>query len=201
MTIVIGYSTGKRTYMLGDLSYSSNTIIGELRTSKVFEKPFKIVDGKSTMGIHKMLIGNSGSIRTMQLLHHEVELEPYDVSYSPMKYLVTYVIPHMKHVFEESNATKLVENVTEIDGSMLVGFLGKLYTIQQDLAIIEPSTPYCCIGAGEEYARGAMEALEIVKDKLNMGKEAYTKLALRTGVQAAIKFNPFCQGIDKIHKA
>lgn len=151
MTCIVGFTDKKtNTTWLGGDSMGSNGYTQSLQEGhKVFHNNT----------INSIIIGACGSFRQIDLLECDTQLFPEIDAYKKpeidRKYMITTFIPNVIHLFQSQIIT---EKDTERGGSFLVGTPNKLFEIQQDYSVLEPTDGYCAIGCGEVAALGSLYA-------------------------------------------
>lgn len=146
MTCVIGLVHKKRVYIGADSAAVGSRFIRTTNLPKVFQTgPF--------------LIGYSGSFRMGQVLEHHLEVPTQGEQESDMSYMVTHFIEGVRSLLK-SKAVSAVERNKESGGQFLVGYRGRLYSINSDFHVGDMSDGFDAIGSGAVVALGAMRALE-----------------------------------------
>lgn len=110
------------------------------------------------------LIGYTTSFRMGQLLQHHLDVPPQEAGQDDMEYLVTHFIERVRALLKEKGFTKVEQN-TEKGGQFLVGYRGRLYTVESDFQVGEHFDGFEVLGSGSEFALGAMKALANVPAK------------------------------------
>jgi len=146
MTCVVGLIQKNRVYLGGDSAAVQGWTRRESRISKVFRRgPF--------------LIGYTTSFRMGQLLEHHLEVPKQHAEQDDMAFMVTHFIESVRGLLKEKAFTK-IEGNTEKGGQFLVGYHGRLYSIESDFQVGVMADGFDAIGSGCEYALGVMKALE-----------------------------------------
>ncbi len=118
----------------------------ETRLSKVFRRgPF--------------LIGYTTSFRMGQLLEHDLEVPKRAPELGDMAYLVTHFIEHVRMLLKNKGFAKIESN-SESGGQFLVGYRGRLYSVDSDFQVGESADGFDAVGSGADVALGAMAALD-----------------------------------------
>ena len=145
MTCIIGIATNKGVWIGGDSLSSDGYSKNETRLNKIF-----------TNG--ELLIGYTSSFRMGQLLEF-CEFPNIPGETSIYKYMVTQFIPSVRDIFKSAGYTK-IENNTETGGVFLVGIRKKLFCICSDFQVQEHNDNFYAIGAGQDYALGALQFMK-----------------------------------------
>lgn len=150
MTCIVGYADGKNVWLAGDASANGvNDAISTITVPKVFKKG-------------KMLFGFCQSFRMGQILQYCFD-PPEDNRDDPNEYFVCDFIPALKRMYVQHEYEASGEN----HGAIIVGYKGKLFTIEEDFGVLNDTSMYASIGSGSDVALGAMCALyETVKDPI-----------------------------------
>lgn len=104
---------------------------------------------------YNIIIGMAGNYKELETLRYYNELfndfVPLNVdsenNHINRKFIVKNIIPKLKNIFM---------NQTECDSDIIMIISNKIYIIQSDYSVIEPSEDYYAIGTGEYYAFGAL---------------------------------------------
>ena len=75
--------------------------------------------------------------------------------------MVVTLVGALRELFKDRGYAK-VSNNQETGGFFIVGYQGKIYTVQSDFQVNCYVDSYDAIGVGSDYALGAMEALKRV---------------------------------------
>ena len=145
MTCIIGLVHDGKVYMGAD----SQATGGADKRTTVQPKVFKT---------GPFLIGYTTSFRMGQLLQYQLEVKPQGEE-SDYAYLVTSFIEAVRSTLKDHGFAKVDSNQEE-GGNFLVGYNGHLYEVNSDMAILENATGLDAVGSGEDYALGAMAALD-----------------------------------------
>lgn len=69
-------------------------------------------------------------------------------------------------------------------GTMLVGFNGDLFTIQNDFAVLEVTNNFVSCGCGQDYALAAMHVM-------HQSEDYYGEEIVKGAIRTAAKFSAF----------
>lgn len=148
MTCIVGLVSRKTVYIGADSASVLGWTSRVTRLPKVFQKgPF--------------LIGYTSSFRMGQLLQHALAVPLQGSSrkdQDDMKFMVTVFAEHVRSLLKERGMSKVEAN-SESGGQFLVGYRGRLYSVMSDFQVNEMADGYDAVGAGAEYALGALRAL------------------------------------------
>lgn len=145
MTCVVGLVEKGRVY----IGVDSSSVQGWTRRTTTLQKVFRR---------GPFLIGYTTSFRMGQILEHHLEVPKQGDDESDMTYMVTQFIESARTLLKEKGFAKIEANA-ETGGQFLVGYRGRLYSVQNDFQVGEMSERMDSIGSGGEYALGAMMAL------------------------------------------
>jgi len=146
MTCVIGLVEKARVYIGVDSAAVSGWTRRETSVRKVFRRgPF--------------LVGYTTSFRMGQLLEHQLKVPKQASGAADMAYMVNQFIEAARKLLKERGFSKVEAN-NESGGQFLVGYRGRLYSIESDFQVGEMSEGFDAVGSGSEFALGAMKALE-----------------------------------------
>lgn len=139
-TCIVGLECNNGVYLGGDSAGVSGFDVSIRTDPKVFK------NGSFIMGF-------TTSFRMGQLLQFKFE-PPKNTDKKPdYKFMVTDFIDAVKKCFNENDFGSKGSNVY---GSFLVGYRGKLYIIYEDLQVGINECGYASIGCGESYALGSL---------------------------------------------
>lgn len=156
MTCVVGLVDKGTVYIGVDSAAVQGWTRRQSRVAKVFRRgPF--------------LIGYTTSFRMGQLLQHHLDVSAQEPGQDDVAYLVTHFIEKARALFKDKGFTKVEAN-TEKGGQFLVGYRGRLYTVESDFQVGEHEEGYDAIGSGADFALGAMAALDRQKPRARIGR-------------------------------
>ena len=105
------------------------------------------------------LIGSTGSLRPSQILEHQLVVREKLLDESEAHYITVAFINGVRTCLREQGYATIDDNAEE-GGTFLVGYNGGLYCVSRDYGVSRSLNKFAAIGCGEEYALGAMAALE-----------------------------------------
>jgi len=182
LTCIIGYldAVNDCVWMGGD-SLGSNSSTKEVNSQpKVFRNEI----------FKNVIMGSTSTFRHIDLLKYADSLfneaDFYKGTNLDHKYMVTKFIPNLITLFE--NGIKS-ENATNKGANFIIGAKNKLFEVQPDYSILEPSDGYTSVGCGYNLAMGSLystKKLDIpIKDKIRIALEAAEHVSC--GVQRPFK--------------
>lgn len=154
MTCIVGYldKHTETVYIIGDSAAVANYEITARRDLKVFKNGPFVMGFTSSFRMGQLLM--SSKFKPKRQIFGQTD---YD-------YMITTFIDTVRDLFKNNGfGTGADEN----GGSFLVGYRGKLYTIECDFQVGENIDCYDAVGCGESFAKGAMEVLLIEDNKFN----------------------------------
>lgn len=178
MTAIVGFTRDNTVYIAGDSLGSSIHNKSEVKDSKVFRNK-------------DFIFGYTGIFRFGEILEYEFVPPTQKKGVSDRSYLITVFIAELRKTLERCKYVRSGEK--EGNGMFLMGYKGKLYTVQSDWSVLETKSGYSSVGSGSEYCLGAMSIL--VKDN-KIKPEKKVKLA----VKAASEHSPTVGGKVNIVK-
>ncbi len=146
MTCIVGLVNRGTVYVGGDSASVQGWTSRVTRLPKVFR-------------VGPFLIGYTTSFRMGQLLQYGLEVRIRRPDEGEMDFMVTEFAERVRLLLKERGVAK-VESNTESGGQFLVGYAGRLFSVQQDFQVNEMADGYDAVGSGAEYALGALRALE-----------------------------------------
>ena len=165
MTCIIAYKQDGKVYMAGDSAGVAGHDIRTRKDPKVFVN-------------QGMAYGFTTSFRMGQILmnfnrpKHAIDsTEPI----SDYQYLTGLFMDAIIKEFRDKGYAK--EKDSQISGgNFLIGYHGEIYEICDDFQVGIVDSDFACVGCGENYAYGAMEALEkqthLINDPQRLLEEA-----------------------------
>jgi ATP-dependent protease HslVU (ClpYQ) peptidase subunit len=167
MTIIVGLMEGKDAYIASDGRFSAG---GEILNSAITDHKI--------FHFGKLVMGCSGTVRTMQILRDNLKLPIQTASQTDRAYLSITLVKAMEDIYKEF-ATKDDDKIL-----CMLGYNRKIYRVAKDWAITEPT--FDTVGSGAQVARGALVASFMLKAKLSPEKR------LRLAVGAAGQCDSGC---------
>ena len=161
MTCIVGLIDKDDVYIGGD----SAGVAGLSLTIRSDEKVF--VNGPFIMGF-------TTSFRMGQLLRYKFDPPKQTVNVPDMKYMVTDFIDAVRKCFTDNGFGN-----ASTGGAFLVGYNGKLYSIDSDFQVGIPTAAYDSCGCGSDVALGALYA--------SQGRRADERIKI--ALEAAAKFS------------
>lgn len=172
MTCILAYKINGNICMAGDSIASNGNTYSIIKNPKIFKKG-------------QMLIGYSSSFRMGQLIQYSF-VPPEDTHNDALIYLVEDFIPALRNCLKEGGYT-VVSNNAETGGFFLVGYKGRLFTVQSDFQVSEDLGNYAALGAGEDFALASMYTLE---NNFCITENNIEKF-LQDALKAAENFSPY----------
>lgn len=142
MTCVAAIELPDSVVMAYDSASSGGGMIRKTRLSKVFK-------------IGNMIFGYTYSFRVGQVIQYSFKPPTRLPGVDDLCYLSTSFIDEMRKVLKEKGIRKEKDEV-ESGGKFLLGYHGKLYTIDYDFQVNSDKIGFSSIGSGEKYALGSL---------------------------------------------
>lgn len=164
MSVVVGLIDKDELYMAGD-SACAHPDLGWIctdQTPKVWRQD-------------QYLIGVVGKCRVADVVSDSLDLEDCGTAHD--------FVEKVRVALRKGGALKVQNGLESMDGEILIGVGGKLFQIVSNFGVFQPKLPYHAIGAGTQYALGALYA---------MRKEDWvpaTKVSI--AIEAAAEFSPY----------
>ncbi len=165
MTCIVGIEQDGSVYIGADSSTTSDYETRSTLVQKVFRKG-------------NFIIGYTSSFRMGQILQYQVEFPIADIY--DEEYMVKYFVESIRSKFKEYGYAR-IDNNEETGGCFLVGVQGHLYEIAADYQVNHYLDHIASVGAGSNYALGAMAALEFSGPNERILK----------ALEVATKFSPY----------
>lgn len=103
------------------------------------------------------LCGTAGDVRTLNILH-TIDV-PRRRARQPVEAYVQGVLEGIRNALKQFGALKIKDEKHSTANALIIATSGRLFGTDGAFAAIEPVTSYYAIGAGAEYALGAIHAL------------------------------------------
>lgn len=179
MTCIVAITDGGHVWMGGDSFAGSEMIHQRIKEPKVFSM-FIDIAGQETS--ETMIIGGCGSFRMLQLLKFALEVPQYDPKMDLTHWFVEEFGEGVRKLFKDRGLTQLHDETEEaFYGTILIGFCGGLYTLQEDFAVVGFAEMEHATGAGEEYALGSLYTSRVgnktLKKRITLALEAATEFS------------------------
>lgn len=107
----------------------------------------------------EMAFGFTDSYRMGQVLRYALNLPPRAEGMEDMSYLVSQFIPAVQAAMRDAGWLRQADGRYD-GGAFLLGYRGRLYTVEDDFQVSEIEDTFTAIGSGAHLALGAMEALK-----------------------------------------
>lgn len=145
MTCIVGLEANGKVYMGGDSASTSSHDVYISPVRKVFPNG-------------DFLIGCTGIWRLPQLLRYSLDVRPQEDGESDMEYMVTGFVEAVRKCLKEGGFAKVEDEQEEGDGTILVGFNGRVYKVYKRFSVCANCDSFQAIGCGDEYALGNLWA-------------------------------------------
>lgn len=140
MTCIVALTENNTVYIGGDSAGVAGLSISIRNDEKVFQNgPF--------------IMGFTSSFRMGQLLRFKFDPPKQTVHQDDYQYMVTDFIDAVRHCFSHNG---FGDKDATMGGTFLVGYKGKLYTIENDHQVGIPNVPYDAVGCGADLALGSL---------------------------------------------
>lgn len=114
----------------------------------------------------KFLIAFVGSFRMFQVIRYYLKI-PQQRTKDDFGFLCTTFVNSLRNCLKK-NGTLIIEEETKVEGmegSLLIGYKGRLYVIDEDFHVGVTKSGYDSIGSGSPYALGSLLSTEnLIKD-------------------------------------
>jgi len=156
MTCIIGLEQDGKVYVGAD------SFVGEEWTRKeqaINPKIFKK---------NGMLIAGTGEARALQIAKYLVEFD--EVEKFDEQYVVENIAEKIRLKFKDIGYSEIKDNREKSATHFLIAYKDKMFVISGGYALTRSKDGITCMGAGEEFAYGAMKALENLKPENRIKK-------------------------------
>ncbi|WP_213161407.1 hypothetical protein [Kaustia mangrovi] len=90
-----------------------------------------------------------------QILAHHLEVPDYRIGSDVEHFMATEFVDAVRSCLS-SGGFATSKDGREAGGDFLVGFVGRLFMVQEDFAVTEPANSFAAVGSGWQLALGAM---------------------------------------------
>lgn len=177
MTCIIGYVENGKITMGGDSAGVREYFSVQRADEKVFI-------------VGEFLFGICGSFRAGNLIRYKWTVPDRTEGMTEDEYIHTAFIDSIIALLRKNHNARVENNETGMETRIMVGYRGKLYTVEEDFQIAKTFLPFWSIGCGAYFALGALHALEIGKYP-SKTKAAIDKLTPKERI--AIALNAACE--------
>lgn len=146
MTCIIGLAHEGKVYIGGDSMSASGWNQRQTKLRKVFHAG-------------QFLIGYTTSFRMGQILQYHLEVRQQQDGETDERYMVVAFAEAVRTCLKDKGYAQVSSN-TETGGDFLVGYRGEVYHVSSDFQVNHYADGLQAVGCGEQYAMGAMLALE-----------------------------------------
>jgi len=125
--------------------------------------------------VGKMLIGYTSSYRMGQLLGYSLNLPKHKKSMTTEQYMNTLFINEVRNCFAAGGFMTLNAG-QEKGGTFIVGYRGRIFSVEDDYQIGETRENYASVGCGADIALGSLHTTEdmdiLSLDRLSLSLKA-----------------------------
>lgn len=177
MTCIIGLVENGKIYMGGDSAGVDDYMRIHIRKDpKVFIK-------------EDFIMGFTTSFRMGQILQHVFVPPTYEEEKDVFGYMCRDFVSSLIDTFKGSGYAVVKDNQVH-GGCFLVGFKGRLFTIESDFQVAELIDKYTSVGCGMEFAAGAVRATYDIDKDMDPVKRILTGLNAAQAFSAGVR-EPF----------
>lgn len=169
MTCIVGIVYDGIVYIGGDSASSTDNQISVRKDPKVFKHGDAV-------------IGFTTSWRMGQILRYEMPPITHTLGQDVHQELVRTYIPALRKVAKDAGCVQQHSGADYL-GTFLIGLAGRLFYVESDFQVGEPTTPYWAVGSGAAYALGALAVTAVS----GLGPLARIEQA----IEIAQQFSPF----------
>lgn len=167
MTCIVGYIDQETKEVI--IGADSAGVSGLDITVRKDKKVFRVGD---------FVIGCTSSFRMLQLLNFSFK-PPKNYEKEVYEYMCTDFVDAVRDCFKKGGYLQKFKDGDEKGGFFIVGYKGRLFTIQCDFQVSETLRGYDAIGCGDLYALGSIYT-SCTSNKQEKDKEKLVLKALKT---------------------
>ncbi len=156
MTVIVGLVGIDRDIYLGGDSAASKTSGSGRQCLIDTPKVFTPVHGPW------YVMGGAGSFRMLQALKYSLKPPPPPGKNKDLLgFMSTHFVDAMRRCYKSTGILEQTsDGIDAVNGSVIVGYQGRMFEIDGDFQVITVTQDYLAIGSGDEIALGAMFATE-----------------------------------------
>jgi ATP-dependent protease HslVU (ClpYQ) peptidase subunit len=155
MTCIVGLVHKNGVTLAADSIATGGTLTEENRTPKLALLETTQVCDNHTLTPINIGIGYTSSYRMGDLLKYNFNPPKIEKDQDANEYLVKSFVPELIECFDKHHFTKTHSGVKE-GGEFLVAIKKRLFIVQGDFSILEPSSGFSSVGSGSYVALGAL---------------------------------------------
>lgn len=149
MTCVVALEHSGVVYLGSDSFLGDAFIRDQISRPKFFQKGDRFV------------VAFAGGLRGAQIVEHGLKFRKMKKNEDEEAFLVTEVSKKIQAAFSKAGANIKDEgSVDTHDADFLIALNGKIFIIQDDYSVIRSRHGFASIGAGQDFALGALASLE-----------------------------------------
>jgi ATP-dependent protease HslVU (ClpYQ) peptidase subunit len=149
MTCIVAIERNGKAYL------GSDSFMGDGYLRDRTDKPKFFIKGE------RFAIAFAGSFRGAQLIEHKLKVRKRKTNENEEAYLVNEVVTKLQKLFAAGGINITTEGQADsIDTDFIVCLNGKIFEIQSDYSVIKSKNKFTAIGAGRDFALGALKALD-----------------------------------------
>lgn len=163
----------------GVVHLGSDSFLGGAFTRDQLDRPKFFTKGS------RFAIAFAGGIRGAQIVEHDISFRKKKRTEDEETYLVVEVAKKLHVGFKRAGNNIIDEGkIDSHDADFLVCINGKIFVIQDDYSVIRSRHGFAAIGAGQDFALGALSCLS--KNSIDLSPKEKVKAAL----EVAAEFSP-----------
>lgn len=155
MTCIVGIEDKGTVWLGGDSAATDGSL-----NRVIIKDPKVFVKGELAFGV-------CGLPKVMDAVAHAIELPTQEgtKTMSDRAFLVGHLVPALRKGLKKLDCTaKHPVHGTYFEGAMLLGYRGKLYTLEGNFQLVHASEGYAAVGSGQVQAQGAFKTTEHIKN-------------------------------------
>lgn len=176
MTCIVGVIGNKQVILAADSLASTAHTKEEVLTPKLISlETTEIIDNHMLNPV-KIGIGYTSSFRMGDILTYNFSPPKIQKNQPLTEYMVKEFIPELIDCFDKHSFTRSVNAVKE-GGCFLVAIKERLFIVQTDFSVLEPTTGYSAVGSGSDLALGSLHTSAMLIQDAKQAAELAVKAA------------------------
>jgi hypothetical protein len=145
MSCIVGLSDGSTVWIGADSAANGGDVTVAYKSPKVFRRG-------------QFLFGVVESFRLRDIVHHDMQVSRRKPGMPDDQYLVQYVVEDIRAACQAAdfNLEVFADDEDLEAGALLIGYHGRLWTLDWDYHLGETRDGYAVIGSGAPYALGSL---------------------------------------------
>lgn len=135
--------------------------------------------------VGEYLIGSAGSVRVGQIVKHCLSTKKFNEKDDFYWHVLNVLVPEIRKSIKSEGCLKTESGVDSMRCGLVIAHGNNLLTMQGDFGVIEYEDDFVAMGCGEEWATGAMYAIDY------QTQGTAEEQILKVGLDAACRYSSY----------